>query len=147
MTTFAIDEHRNLTLSIKVDGRTRWVTFSFPVIYGNRGNSTFSTSDPKLIEALKNHKEFGSLFYIKNNDAEGVETNENGVNIHADNKAIEEELPTPENAIIVESVTTKGMAVAYIQGMYGESFTATTVEDMKREAAQKWNTTFPKWGK
>ena len=147
MTTFAIDEHRNLTLSIKVDGRTRWVTFSFPVIYGNRGNSTFSTSDPKLIEALKNHKEFGSLFYIKNNDAEGVETNENGVNIHADNKAIEEELPTPENATIVESVTTKGMAVAYIQGMYGESFTATTVEDMKREAAQKWNTLFPKLGK
>jgi hypothetical protein len=39
------------------------------------------------------------------------------------------------------------MAIAYIQGMYGESFTATTVEDMKREAAQKWNTLFPKWGK
>jgi hypothetical protein len=31
--------------------------------------------------------------------------------------------------------------------MYGESFTATTVEDMKREAAKKWNTLFPKWGK
>jgi hypothetical protein len=147
MTTFAIDDHRNLTLSIKVDGRTRWVSFSFPVIYGNRGNSTFSTSDPKLIEALKNHKEFGSLFYIKNDDAENAEINENGAIIHADNKAIEDDLTEPENATIVESVTTKGMAVAYIQGMYGESFTATSVEDMKREAAKKWNTLFPKWGK
>jgi hypothetical protein len=147
MTTFAIDDHRNLTLSIKVDGRTRWVSFSFPVIYGNRGNSTFSTSDPKLIEALKNHKEFGSLFYIKNDDAENAEINENGAIIHADNKAIEDDLTEPENAIIVESVTTKGMAVAYIQGMYGESFTATSVEEMKREAAKKWNTLFPKWGK
>lgn len=87
------------------------------------------------------------MFYIKNDDAETAETNENGVNTHADNKAIEDDLADPENATIVESVTTKGMAVAYIQGMYGESFTATTVEDMKREAAQKWNVIFPKWGK
>jgi hypothetical protein len=31
--------------------------------------------------------------------------------------------------------------------MYGESFTATSVEEMKREAAKKWNILFPKWGK
>ena len=72
---------------------------------------------------------------------EGVSSSEFAV------KTIEDDLADPENAIIVESVTTKGMAVAYIQGMYGESFTATTVEDMKREAAQKWNVIFPKWGK
>ena len=52
MTTFAIDDHRNLTLSIKVNGRTRWVTFTFPVLYGNRGISTFSTNDPNLIEEI-----------------------------------------------------------------------------------------------
>lgn len=143
MTTFAIDDHRNLTLSIKVNGRTRWVTFTFPVLYGNRGISTFSTNDPNLIEALKKHKEFGTLFYIKDGEPDVPTPNV----VTQESKAIEDDLTDPENAIIVDSVTTKGMAVAYIQGMFGESFTATTVEDMKREAAKKWNVLFPKWGK
>lgn len=143
MTTFAIDDHRNLTLSIKVNGRTRWVTFTFPVLYGNRGISTFSTNDPNLIEALKKHKEFGTLFYIKDGEPDAPTPNV----ATQEPKAIEDDLTDPENAIIVDSVTTKGMAVAYIQGMFGESFTATTVEDMKREAAKKWNVLFPKWGK
>lgn len=143
MTTFAIDDHRNLTLSIKVNGRTRWVTFTFPVLYGNRGISTFSTNDPNLIEALKKHKEFGTLFYIKDGEPDVPTPNV----VTQEPKSIEDDLTDPENAIIVDSVTTKGMAVAYIQGMFGESFTATTVEDMKREAAKKWNVLFPKWGK
>ena len=143
MTTFAIDDHRNLTLSIKVNGRTRWVTFTFPVLYGNRGISTFSTNDPNLIEALKKHKEFGTLFYIKDGEPDVPTPNL----VTQEPKTIEDDLTDPENAIIVDSVTTKGMAVAYIQGMFGESFTATTVEDMKREAAKKWNVLFPKWGK
>lgn len=143
MTTFAIDDHRNLTLSIKVNGRTRWVTFTFPVLYGNRGISTFSTNDPNLIEALKKHKEFGTLFYIKDGEPDVPTPNV----VTQEPKSIEDDLTDPENAIIVDSVTTKGMAVAYIQGMFGESFTATTVEDMKREAARKWNVLFPKWGK
>lgn len=147
MTTFAIDDHRNLTLSIKVNGRTRWVTFTFPVLYGNRGISTFSTNDPNLIEALKKHKEFGSLFYIKSSDMEEAVANGNAPKTEGSVKAIEDELTDPENAIVVDSVTTKGMAIAYVQGMYNEGFTATTVEEMKREAARKWNTVFPNWGK
>lgn len=143
MTTFTTGDARNLTLSIKVNGRTRWVSFTFPVIYGNKGISTFSTSDKALIEALKRHPEYGTLFYIK----ESIEESSTmGTNAEV-TKTIEDELLDPATAVYNETVTTKGMAVAYIQGMYGESFTATTVEDMKREAAQKWNVIFPKWGK
>ena len=143
MVTFTTGDARNLTMSIKVNGRTRWVKFTFPVIYGNKGKSTFSTCDKALIEALSKHPEYGSLFYI----LETVEEEIVDASTSMPSKTIEDELLDPATAVYNETVTTKGMAIAYIQGMYGESFTATTVEDMKREAAQKWNVIFPKWGK
>jgi hypothetical protein len=94
-----------------------------------------------MVNALKKHPDFNVVFFLED-EPKIIEVAE-----EPKAKTIEDELGDAENAIIVESVTTKGMAIAYIQGMYGESFTATTVEDMKREAAQKWNTLFPKWGK
>lgn len=145
MTTFAIDDHRNLTLSIKVNGRTRWVTFTFPVLYGNRGISTFSTNDPNLIEALKKHKEFGSLFYIKEATEEEKAID---ARIAETPKPIEDELADPENAVRNDTVTSKQMAIAFIQGTFGETFSqpSMSVEDMKREAARRWNVVFEKWG-
>lgn len=144
MATFRIDGHLNLTMSLKVDGRTRWVTFTFPVIYGNRGNSTFTTSDPKLIEALKKHKDFGTLFHLE----EGTDIADyTVVESRPAERGIEDELLDPATAVYDETVTTKGMAVAYIQGNYDGVFTTTTVEDMKREAARKWNVYFKNWGK
>ena len=143
MTTFTTGDARNLTLSIKVNGRTRWVSFTFPVIYGNKGISTFSTSDKTLIEAMKRHPEYGTLFYIKESIEEPSTM---GTNAEV-TKTIEDELRDPETAVYDETVTTKGMAVAYIQGNYDDVFTTTTVEEMKREAARKWNVIFKNWGK
>lgn len=143
MITFTIDDSRNLTLSLKVNGRTRWVSFTFPVLYGNKGVSTFSTNDTALVEALKTHPEYGSLFYIKEGD-EGAEKEAIVTEVI---KTIEDELRDPATAVYDETVTTKGMAVAYIQGNYDDVFTATTVEEMKREAARKWNVIFKNWGK
>lgn len=143
MTIFTTGDRRNLTLSLKVDGKTRWVSFTFPVIYGNRGESTFATADKALIDALKRHEQYGSLFYIKEGD---VQT-ESAVEVAEGGKTIEDELKDPATAVYDETVTTKGMAVAYIQGNYDGVFTATTVEEMKREAARKWNVIFKNWGK
>lgn len=144
MTTFTTGDARNLTLSIKVNGRTRWISFTFPVIYGNKGVSTFSTSDKALVEALKAHPEYGSLFYIKETTEEEKAID---ARIAEVSKTIEDELKDPETAVYDETVTSKGMAVAYIQGNYDDAFTASTVEDMKREAARKWNVIFKNWGK
>lgn len=132
----------DLNMSVAVNGKFVTVKFNPAALYGVKGESLFSTTDPALITALKKHKNFGVYYFVK--EESGVEAAREATEVV---KTIEDELTNPENATIVESVTTKGMAVAYIQGMYGESFTATTVEDMKREAAQKWNTLFPKWGK
>lgn len=142
-TVFTTRCRLNLDLTLKVGDVFRSVKFTFPVIYGNAGESTFATHDDELIEALKKHKDFNVVFFLKEEERSDAEKEA----IVKQSKAIEDELTDPENAIIVDSVTTKGMAIAYIQGMYNEGFTATTVEEMKREAARKWNTVFPNWGK
>ena len=140
MTVFTTGDRRNLTMAIKVDGVTRWVKFTFPVIYGNRGESTFATCEEALIKAMKDRTEFGSVYYIK-------EEPNNAPIIEAKPSAIEDDLKDPSTAVYDDTVTTKGMAVAYIQGNYDGVFTSSSVEDMKREAARKWNVVFTKWGK
>jgi hypothetical protein len=138
---FTTKSTKTIDISVKVNGKSHRVSFMPSVLFGMKGESLYSTADEDITKALKNHKYYGVYFFLKSEDAPAP------VLINEETKTIEDELTDPENAIIVESVTTKGMAIAYIQGMYGESFTTTTVEDMKREAAQKWNTLFPKWGK
>lgn len=136
---FTTKSTKTIDISVKVNGKSHRVSFMPSVLFGIKGESLYSTADEEITQALKNHKYYGVYFFLKSEDAP--------VLINEEPKTIEDELTDPENAIIVESVTTKGMAIAYIQGMYGESFTATSVEEMKREAAKKWNTLFPKWGK
>jgi hypothetical protein len=140
-TIFTTKSPLDISFAVCVNGRWQTVKFIPAAMYGVKSESLF-VADDELAEAMKRHHWFGVNFFVK----EEVEET-NGAVAEEAVKTIEDELTDPENAIIVESVTTKGMAVAYIQGMYGESFTATTVEDMKREAAQKWNVIFPKWGK
>ena len=119
------------------------VNFIPSVLFGVRGESTFSTRDKDLADAIKAHHYFGTYIFVKRETDETPKV----VAEDAKPKTIEDELRDSANAIIVENVTTKAMAIAYIQGMYGESFTATSVEEMKREAARKWNVIFKNWGK
>ena len=113
-----------------------------PVFFGIAYESTYSTSDKDIIEALKKHPDFNVTFFVKTEDADAPKVVE-----APKPKTIEDELRDPETAVYDETVTTKTMAVAYIQGMFDENFTSTTVEDMKREAARKWNIIFKNWGK
>lgn len=142
ITTFTTHGIQQLTLLFKVGDVLKTVVFTVPVVYGNMGKACYTTSDRELIDAMKAHNMFNVNYFVKEEigDTDSDATSDNV-------KTIEDELRDPANPIIVESVTTKGMAAAYIQGMYGESFTATSVEEMKREAARKWNILFPKWGK
>lgn len=140
-TIFTTRSPLDLSLAIKVNGVIRKVKFVSSAIYGTKCESLFS-ADEELAEAMMKHPLFGVYYYVKEMPKSMVEASK-----EEKPKTIEEELKDSASAIIVESVTTKAMAIAYIQGMYGESFTATSVEEMKREAAKKWNTLFPKWGK
>lgn len=140
-TIFTTKSPLDISFAVCVNGRWQTVKFIPAAMYGVKSESLF-VADDELAEAMKRHHWFGVNFFIK----EEVEET-NGAVAEEAIKPIEDELGDADNAIIVENVTTKGMAVAYIQGMYGESFTTTSVEDMKREAARRWNTLFPKWGK
>lgn len=131
----------DLSFTININGVTRKVKFISSAMYGTKCESLFS-ADAELAKAMKEHPFYGTYYRVKEESKETKAIPE-----ASKTENIEDELSDAENAIIVDSVTTKGMAVAYIQGMFGESFTATTVEDMKREAAKKWNVLFPKWGK
>lgn len=139
MARFVTREPRNLTMSVTVNGSYRYISFSTPVLYGNVGVSSFTTHDPDLIEALKASPKYGVVFYLDENDEAT-----NSAQVQSA-KTIEEELSDPISPIIVESVTNRAMAIAYIQGTYEESFTSTSNEDMRREAARRWNILFPKW--
>lgn len=142
-TIFTTKNQVSLTIFIDVNGVMRSVSFAPPVLYGNMYESTYTTSNQAIADAMMKHRLFGSIFFVKQviGDKPKAEV------VVEEVKTIEDELRDPETAVYDDTVTTKGMAVAYIQGMYGESFTATTVEDMKREAARKWNVIFKNWGK
>lgn len=140
-TIFTTRSPLDLSLVFKVNGVLRKVKFVSSAIYGTKCESLFS-ADTELAEVMKKHPLFGVYFWVKEEPKAIIEIAE-----VSKPKSAEDELTNPNEATIVESVTTKAMAIAYIQGMYGESFTTTSVEEMKREAAKRWNTLFPKWGK
>ena len=136
---FTTKSTKTIDISVKVNGKSHRVSFMPSVLFGIKGESLYSTADEEITKALKNHKYYGVYFFLKSEDAP--------VLINEVTKTIEDELLDPATAVYDETVTTKGMAVAYIQGHYDDVFTATTVEDMKREAARKWNVIFKNWGK
>ena len=141
LTTFTTRCPINLEIFVNVNGKYRSAKFTFPVIYGNKGMSTFSTDSADMVKALKAHPDFNVVFFLKDEPKKEYEV------VVEKAKTIEDELKDPATAVYDETVTTKGMAVAYIQGNYDDVFTATTVEEMKREAARKWNVIFKNWGK
>ena len=140
-TIFTTRSSLDLSLAIKVNGVLRKVKFTSSAIYGSKCESLFS-ADAELAEATKKHPMFGVYYFVKEECMDAAEK------AKAESaKSIEEELRDPATAVYDESVTTKGMAVAYIQGHYDDVFTTSTVEEMKREAARKWNVVFKNWGK
>lgn len=131
----------DLSFSINVNGVARKVKFISSAMYGTKCESLFS-ADAELAKAMKEHPFYGTYYRVKEEPKETKAIPE-----ASEVKTIEDELKDPATAVYDETVTTKGMAVAYIQGNYDDVFTATTVEEMKREAARKWNVIFKNWGK
>lgn len=141
-TVFTTKRPSNLALCLKIRGSYRTIRFTPPVYFGIAYPSTFSTGDEDIIAAMKKHPDFNVTFFVK----EEVDTKPKVVE-SAKVKPLEEELRDPTTAIYDDTVTTKSMAVAYIQGNFEETFSSTSVDEMKREAARRWNVIFTKWGK
>lgn len=141
-TVFTTRRPSNLSLCLKVKGHSRAIRFSPPVYFGIAYESTFSTDDADIVDAMMKHPDFNVCFFIKEKlEDRATRNTETKV------KSIEEELLDPTTAVYNDTVTTKSMAVAYIQGNFEETFSSTSVDEMKREAARRWNVIFTKWGK
>lgn len=139
-TVFTTKRPSNLALCLKIRGSYRTIRFTPPVYFGIAYPSTFSTSDEDIIAAMKKHPDFNVTFFVK----EEVDTTPKVVEA-AKVKPLEEELRDPATAVYDDTVTTKRKAIAYVQGKFDDTFSSTTnIEDMKREAARRWNVIFTK---
>lgn len=129
------------TIHLTVGTRRVKVQIAPPVFYGNVGEAYYITSNEDIAQALMKHPGYGAVFSLAN------VTEDTPI---AKTEVVEEKpedlLTDAENAIYEESVTSKAKAVAYIQGMYDESFANTSsIEEMKKEAARRWNIIFVNW--
>lgn len=64
-TIFRLRFNRNYTTFVKTSHGHVRVDFTPIVLLGRTENSQFGTADPEVVEALKKHRDFGSLFYIE----------------------------------------------------------------------------------
>ena len=137
---FTTKSTRTIDICVMVGDKRHRVSFMPSVLFGVKGESLYSTADDAIVEALKNHKHFGVYFFLKSEDDPAPKKEES--------KTIEEELPNLDDAIRNETVVTKQMAIAFIQGTFGDTFSSPnmSVAEMKREAARRWNVLFVKWG-
>lgn len=142
LTIFKLCHNRRYTTFVNTSkGRVR-VCFEPIVMWGRIENSIYATANEEVIAGLKEHYEYGSLFYIQE---EGVE--DDVPKVEAPNKEgdIYSYLSDPENVIMEESVTSLATATLWVQKTHGEVFQATKAADVKIEAALRFNVIFPNW--
>lgn len=137
---FVTGDTKSLTIHLIVKGRRERVIIDAPVAYGITDRAYYSTSNEDIANALMEHPYFGEQFYLESEVDDTPKVTEVVV------EKPEDLLVDPVNVIFEESVTSKAKAMAYIQGMYDESFSNTTsIEEMKKEAARRWNIIFVNW--
>ena len=64
-TIFRLRFNRNYTTFVKTGRGIVKVDFKPIVLFGRTENSQFGTADPEVVEGLKKHRDFGSLFFIE----------------------------------------------------------------------------------
>lgn len=67
MATFYVLNNKKYRTSVRLrDGRLEAIRFEPEVYFGGIGQSTYTTSDPEVIEALKKHYAYGTTFWERN---------------------------------------------------------------------------------
>lgn len=137
---FTTRSSRSLAVHLIVDGRRERVSIEPPVSFGFIDNAYYITNNEKIAEALKKHPNYGFLFFLESEVDDAPKVEEVVV------EKPEDFLDYTKDIIYEDSVNTKTKAIAYIQGIIGETFNNTSsVDAMKKEAAQRWNVIFNAW--
>ena len=138
--TFVTGGTQCLTTTIRRDnGRLVIINFEAPILFGNVGVARYITSDKEVIEKLKQHGSFGSLFYLQS------ETNDTPEEITEQPKVVDYKELCKDKENIVEELSVVDLATAqnWCQRTHGTVFRARKAETIKQEAAEKFNTVFP----
>ena len=140
-TTFTTGDASRLEIYVVTsDDRGVPVSFTPPVLFGNVGKSTYTTCDDKIAEAIKKHSYFGSMIFLKSEENDGAKPNKAKEKESVDYKA----MCSPDNPIgEVAEVTSVATAVHWLQSTHSAVWSSRKVEDIKAEAASKYNTLFP----
>lgn len=140
LTLFQLRDNRKYTTFVSTTTGLVAVEFRPVIMFGRVDNSIYATNNSEVIEALKKHREYGSMFYIKEEGKETTAEVKSTASITPENS-----LSNPTEAIYEDSVTSAATATLWLQKTHGEVFESTKVADMKIEAAKKYNTIFPNW--
>ena len=141
MATFYVLNNKKYRTSVRLrDGRLEAIRFEPEVYFGGIGQSTYTTSDPEVIEALKKHYAYGTTFWEKEPPAEADTSAPNDIPVD-----LEALLPDPDNAIREETVTSVASARAWLQANLDYVIPAgMKKDDIKIEAAKR-NVLFIQW--
>ncbi len=153
-TIFRLRFNRNYTTFVKTGRGIVKVDFTPIVLFGRTENSQFGTADPEVVEGLKKHRDFGSLFFIEEEgnpapaaaEAAAAEADAaEGAGTETDKE--EAGGSGPEDSLMHEkSVTSKNKAIAYLLEKHGATFAQTAdIAAMKEEARSVYNLVFDNW--
>lgn len=156
-TIFRLRFNRNYTTFIKTSRGIVKVDFTPIVLFGRTENSQFGTADAEVIEGLKKHRDFGSLFFIEEEgktvpDKEKVGARGTGdTDVATETKTDKKEASSSEtraedNLTHENTVTSKNKAIAYLLEKHGATFSQTSdIAAMKEEARNVYNIVFDNW--
>lgn len=153
-TIFRLRFNRNYTTFVKTGRGIVKVDFTPIVLFGRTENSQFGTADPEVVEGLKKHRDFGSLFFIEEEGnpapaAAEAAAAEAAAAEGAGTETDKEEAggSGPEDSLMHEkSVTSKNKAIAYLLEKHGATFAQTAdIAAMKEEARSVYNLVFDNW--
>lgn len=144
MATFFVLNHKKYRTHVRcTDGRLEPIRFEPEVYFGGVGESTYTTSDPEIIEALRKHPAYNVTFWEKVENPVDTTTEETP----SDNPAtdLEELLSDPATATREETVTSVAAARAWLQANLDYVVPAgMKKDDIKIEAAKR-NVLFINW--
>ena len=157
-TIFRLKFNRNYTTFVKTGRGIVKVDFTPIVLFGRTENSQFGTADLEVVEGLKRHRDFGSLFFIEEEGMPGSAKEEadaapapSEAAANAGTETDKEEAGSSEpgaedNLMHEKTVTSKNKAIAYLLEKHGATFAQTAdIAAMKEEARSVYNLVFDNW--
>lgn len=139
-----------LVASFRTPKGRKVVTFGNGSRYHER-RGYFITSDVELQKAIESSKMFGKEILLESTieDAEEKKAEEKVEEVAEEvaptAKTYEEYLANPEEVVRETTVTTLQKAKMWLQATHGKTFKGVTKDDIRKEAAEKYNTLFENW--